>query len=330
MGDVILQRRQILAAALETTYATDAAPQHTNSFQAIRLIEPFNIDLGQEIVDVTGGNLSRGFGRPVGTVRPAGVSFKAMLVGLNSGVGSYTANQKPPLGDLFRSCGMFETFVSSDSTGRPVYRYAPSVDVGSDNSVTIVAHQDGYEHRLLGCRGNVNLIYGAASPVIAEFTFRGIVSTEAATTRTGNPTLPTNQPPRWIGSGSVYIESLSARIEALNFNTNYDVLEERASVAASGSGIVEVFLTNRQPGGSLDPEATLPGSYDAIGVWRSSSGGVLQLNVGNTQANRFTLTCSQVVYRKVTWGNKSGLSIFNVDYQATERNGTDEFQLEYN
>ena len=328
MPDVVLTRRQTLFGDVESPYATDANPQHTNSYQAVRLIEPFVLDLGQEIVDVTGGTLSRGFGRPVGTVRPAGVSFKAMLVGLESG--SYTTTRKPPLGQFLRAAGLFETFVSSDASGRPVYRYDPPTDVGSDVSLTIVAHQDGFEHRFLGCRGNVNLVYGAASPVVAEFTFRGILSTEAATTRTGNVSLNTQTPPRWIGSGSVFIESLSARIEALNFNTNYDVLEERASVAVSGSGIVEVFITNRQPGGSFDMEATLPGSYDAIGAWRSSSGGVLQLNVGNTQGNRFTLTCSQVVYRQVGWGDKQGLSIFNNDYQATERSGSDEVRLEFN
>src|SRR3990167_9159139 len=109
MADVFTTRRSILIAGLESIYAVDAAPQHTNSYQAVRLVEPFALDLTQETVDVTGGNLSRGFWRPVGTVRPAGITFKTYVHGLDSG--SYTSNQKPPIGDLLRSCGLFETFV---------------------------------------------------------------------------------------------------------------------------------------------------------------------------------------------------------------------------
>ena len=130
MPDIFTTRRQTLMAALESTYGVDAAPQHSNSFQAIRIMEPFALDLTQEIVDVTGGNLSRGTGRPVGTVRPAGVTFKTYVHGLDSG--SYTSNRKPPIADLLRSCGMYETFISSDANGRPVYNYDFASDVGSD------------------------------------------------------------------------------------------------------------------------------------------------------------------------------------------------------
>lgn len=327
MAEIFTTRRQLLLAGLESTYGVDAAPQHTNSFQAIRLMEPFALDLTQEMVDVTGGHLSRGAGRPIGTVRPAGVSFKAYVHGLDSG--SYTANRRPPLGDLLRSCGLFETFSSSDAAGKPVFDYNFASDVGSDLSVTIVAHIDGFEHRLVGCRGNVNLVFGAAKPVIAEFTMRGQLTTEAATNRTGTVALPTQIPPRWVGSGTFFVESLAANVENLNFNTNNTVFEERASNASSGSGIIAVWLTQRQPGGSFDPEMTTPSSYDWFGAWRSSSGSVMRLQTGTGQGNRFTLTASQAVYRNGGWGDKEGMGIFNAEYQAAERNGQDEARLSF-
>ena len=325
--DVFLMRRQILMAGLEATYGIDVVPTHTASYQAIKIMEPFAPDFGQENVEVSAGLLTRGFSRPIGTVRPAGLTFKTYVHGLDSG--SYTANRKPPIGDLLRACGAFESFVSSNADGRPEYQYAPAQDVGSDNSLTLVAHIDGYEHRMVGCRGNVNLIYGAAAPVTAEFTFRGQLTTEAATTRSSSVSLPTQIPPRWIGSGSIFIQSLAANVENLNFNTNNTVLEQRASAAASGSGIIAVLLTERAPGGSFDPEASQPTSFDFFGSWRSSSGAVLRLQAGTGQGNRFTLIASQTVLKQNAWGNKTGLAIFNADYQCYERGGDDEYRITF-
>ncbi len=323
--DVFLTRRQILITGLETTYGVDVAPQHTNSFQPIKIMEPFNPNFTQENVEISAGLLTRGMSRPIGTVRPAAISFKTYVHGLDAG--SYTANRKPPIGDLLRSCGMFETFTSSDATGKPIYQYAPGADVGSDQSVTIVAHIDGFEHRVIGCRGDVNFVYGAAAPVLAEFTFQGQLTTEASTARTGTPTLPTQIPPRWIGSGSIFIQSLTANVEKINFHTNNTILAQRASNAASGSGIIAVILTERKPGGSLDPEATT--SLDFFGTWRSTSGVNLRLQAGTSQGNRFTLVASQAVFKKMDWGDKTGLAIFNLDYQCYETAGNDEYLLQF-
>ena len=134
MPDANLHRRKILITAIESTYSTDAAPQATSSYQAIRLIDPFEVDIGTEMVEVQGGNLTRGMSRPIATVRPIAVTFRTYFVGLDAQ--SYTGNIKPPAGDLLRACGLFETFTSSDANGRPRYRYAPASDVGSDTSQT--------------------------------------------------------------------------------------------------------------------------------------------------------------------------------------------------
>ena len=315
-------------AAIESTYGTDAAPQASNSYQAIRMIDPFVLDLGQDVVEVQGGNLTRGRSRPIATVRPAGITFRTYVHGITSPTSGiiYSATAKPALGDLFRACGLFETFETAGYAGGR-YRYAPSADVGSDSSVTIVANQDGFEHRLLGCRGNVNLIYQASAPVVAEFNLRGILSTEASTTRSAPTGLPTIVPPRWVGSGSIFIESLSAVVENINFNTNNTVMEDRASVASSASGIAAVILTERAPGGSFDPEATDASTLNFFAQWRASSGGVLRVQTNVTTGNRFTLTASEAVFKKVAWGDKSGLALFSTDFEAYERAADDQFQI---
>lgn len=325
--NVFLSRRQLFLAAPESTYATDAAPQHTSSGHPYKIIDPIAIDLGQEHVEVTGGNLTRGFSRPIGTVRPAGVTMRTFVTGIDTS--TYTAAIKPPIANLLRACGLYETFVSSNADGDAEYQYAPAADVGSDSSVTIVAHQDGFEHRLVGCRGNVNFIFQAANPVIAEFNFRGQLTTEASTTR-GTPTgFVTIQPARWVDSGTFYMDSWTAHVENLNFNTNNQILEQRASIAASGSGILAVLITERSPGGSFDPEATEPSTFNFFSAWRNSSGSVMRLQAGTTKGNRFSIIASQSVLKQVGWGDNTGLSLFNTDYQAYERSGNDEYLLRF-
>ena len=325
MPDVLLNRRQILLTAVESVYGVDRAPQETNSYQAIRILEPMTIDLGQEHIEQTGGLNTLGFSRPFATVRPVGLSFRTFVQGLDSG--SYTTNRKPPVGDLLRSCGMMEVFVTSNAAGVPEYSYTPTGRVQSQTSQTFVAHVDGYEHRITGAMGNVNILLVAATPVIAEWNFRGVLTTEASTSR-GNPVgLPTGVPFRWIGSGSIYIESLSAIIENLNFNSGNRILEQRASLAPSGSGIIRVMITERAPGGSMDPEATQAGSMDFINLWRSTSGSAIRVQAGIAQSGRFTLVASQAVTKTLTRQDKEGLAVFGVDYQAYERSGDDEYRI---
>lgn len=324
--DVALNRRQILLSAVESSYGVDRAPQETTSYQAIRIIEPFALDLGQEVLEQTGGLNTLGFSRPFGTVRPVGISFKTFVQGVGT---SYTATVKPPLGDLLRGCGMLETFVTSNAQGRPGYSYKPLSRVQSQASVTFVAHVDGYEHRIVGAMGNVNFVGVAATPFVAEFNFRGQLSTEASTTR-GTPVgLPTATPARWVGSGSVFVQSLTAVIENLNMNTGNRIFEQRASNALSGSGIIKCLITERQPGGSIDPEATNAGSFDWVNVWRSSSGALLYAQAGVAQGECFSIVCSQAVFKTLARQDKSGLATFGVGWSGYEVAGDDDLELRF-
>lgn len=325
-GEVRLARKELILFKTETGYGVDAAPSEANSNQAVRLVDPFDMDMGQEWIEVQPGNNTRGFNRALPTVRPIGVTFRSYLVGANAG--SYSAAVKPPLADLFRACGLFETFISSNEFGRTEYRYAPAASVSSDLSGTIVAHHDGMDQRLVGARGNVNFLFSAAGPVIAEFNFRGILTTEAETAR-GTASFPEIIPPRWIDSGSILVTSFCLDAENLNLNTNNTLYEQRSPCAASGSGILQVIITERAPGGSFDPAATRTNTENTLAKWRSASESILHLNVGLDNGNRFQIVSSMMIYKSVGWGDKEGLSIFNTDYQVYQRAGNDEFMLRF-
>src|SRR5512135_3542054 len=152
--DLFLTRRQLLLTKQETTYGTDAAPNDASSGNALKLVAPFTLDLAEDLIETQGGNLSRGRSRPIPAIKRSGVTFRTYVQGIDTS--SFTASVKPPIADTLRACGLFEQFVSSGpdvAGGTPYYKYTPTNDVGSDTSITIVAHQDGFEHRLVGCRG---------------------------------------------------------------------------------------------------------------------------------------------------------------------------------
>jgi hypothetical protein len=330
-GSAFLNVKDLVLFKLETTYGLDSSPSEANSGNAIKLTEPPKIDVTQEFLEQNGGDGTRGFTTPIGTVRPTGVTFRSYVTGFsNSSPASYTASVKPPLADVFRACGMFETFITSNAAGNPEYQYNPSAAVDSDASATIVVNIDGIDTRMVGARGNCNLILSAAAPIIAEFTFRGQLTTEAQTIR-GQATVHQVIPPRWIDSGSIIVDSYRALMENFNLNTNNTILEERASQAASGSGIARILITDRAPGGSLDPDISNTTSFDVLGKWRSSSLATVQINVGLNQGNRVTINVSASVYKRLGWGDKSGLAIFNLDYQAYKQGtGNNEWRVSFN
>ena len=327
MPEIRLERKQLMLFKIESTYGTDAVPNEANSYEAIRIMEPFDMDMTQNFVEIQPGNNTMGFDRPIPTTRPIGVTFKTFVTGL--GADSYTAAKKPPIGDLLRVCGFQETFISSNANGQSEYQYNFATHPSSHLSGTAVPHHDGFDQRMLGTRGNVNFIYAAAAPVIAEFTLRGLLSTEAETAR-GTVNFPDIIPPRWIDSGSVLVDSSCLDIENLNLNTNFTVYEQPSACALSGSGILGILLTERAPGGSFDPVATRTNTANIIARWRSSSRSILNLNAGLDAGNRFSITGSFMAHKTVAWAAKSGLEIFNVGYQLYQAGaGNNEMRISF-
>src|SRR6516164_11278465 len=107
-GSAFLNVKDLVLFKLETTYGLDSSPSEANSGNAIKLTEPPKIDVTQEFLEQNGGDGTRGFTTPIGTVRPTGVTFRSYVTGFsNSSPASYTASVKPPLADVFRACGMF-------------------------------------------------------------------------------------------------------------------------------------------------------------------------------------------------------------------------------
>ena len=354
-----LTKRQLLLIAVESPYGLDAAPQETDLYQQMRLLEPFRLTLGEDFEELGGTGSARGFSEGRVTGWTAEVTFRALIGGVKGN--SYTAAVKPHLSAPLRACGCAERY---GSAGNGSYTYSPTIDPSSDESATIVAHQDGFDYRMVGCRGNANLTFVAGAPPVAEFSFRGILTTEATTTRSapvrrdppnygarlygaglygGN--FFTVRPPRWVGSGSVHVGSVEAfRIDNLSFGTANEIFEQRSALPTSGSGVVKYWVTGRAPGGSFDAALRKSGILYGSGVygagayvgndqaillsrWRTGSDSVLRVVARERAGNSITLTTSRAVFKTLDGKDRGGAHVFGIGFQAYRRGEADQFSV---
>ena len=329
MADLYLTRKQLLLVRLETTENVDATPNHTESGDALKLIDPWTLDIGQEFHEIT-GNINRSDDAPILGIREAGINFRTYLNGIDAL--QYTALRKPPVHAALQACGLHEVLETTWETGT-AYTYIPTVDISSDKSVTVVAHIDGYEHRITGCKGNVNFIFGANAPVIAEFTLNGRLTTQATTARAVPSGLTTVVPPKWIGPASTVIDSVSClNMESFNLNTNNTVEIERNVASTSDTGLRRVMITHRSPGGSMDPSAIDPGTHDVFDNFKLGTAARITLSVGSDVGNVVTLAISNAIYKSAGWDDKTGVGIWDVTYQAyqsTAAAGDENFKLSF-
>ena len=325
--------------AVESAYGLDAAPQEANSGQALRLLEPFRLRLGEDFEELGGTEQARGASEGRVTGWTAEISFRAVVTGVAGN--SYTATIRPPLTGAFRTCALREEYASAANGS---YAYSPTLDPSSDESATIVAHQDGVDYRMVGCVGNANVLLVAGAPPIAGFTYRGKLVTEATTTRSA-PTLPSVRAPRWVGSGSFYVGSFGAlRVDNLSFGTANELFEQRSALPTSGSGVVRYWITNRAPGGSFDAALRRPGGAYGVGVygaglypgndqailldrWRTGSESILRAVARERAGNSFTLTASRAMFKTLEGKDRGGAHVFGMGFQAYRRNEADQFAI---
>ena len=334
-----LTRKQVLLLAVESAYGLDAAPQETNSYQALRLLEPFRLRLEEGFEDLGSTGQARGPAGGVVTGWTAEVSFRALMTGVAGN--SYTASIRPPLGGALRTCCLREEYAQAANGS---YTYSPTLDPSSDESATIVANQDGRDYRIVGCVGNVNVMFVAGAPTIADFTYRGMLATEATTARSA-PSLPSVRAPRWVGSGSFYVGSLGAlRVDNLSLGTANEIFEQSSALPTSGSGVVKYWVTGRAPGGSFDAALRKPGGFYGAGLygvgvydgndqailldkWRTGSDSVLRVVARERAGNSITLTTSRAVFKTLYGKDRGGAHVFGIGFQAYRRGEADQFSL---
>jgi len=309
----MLTSREVILCKEESTYNTDAAP--TASADAILISNPSWANEGlrmieRDIVKSTLGKKKSIFG---GTLKT--VTFDVEIKG------SGTAGTAPDLGVLLEICGFTETVVAVTSV-----TYDPESAPASMKSGTLWYYQDGLIHKLTGCRGNVTCNLETGNVGMFSFTITGhsVAPVDGAIV---TPTVDATDPVAIVGT-SFTIDSYAATINSLAFDMSNTVSTPPDMNASDGFG--EIYIAQRDPNGTFDPEMELVATEDFYGNF--SSGAAMALTtgaIGATAGNIVTVTMPAVSYRDISPGDRDGIRTYELAYGAAESSGDDQVAIAF-
>jgi hypothetical protein len=106
-------------------------------------------------------------------------------------------------------------------------------------------------------------------------------------------------------------------------------IDLRDSVTAA-NGYYSALLSDRNPTGKLDPEATLVGTYDWYGKWKAGNAGALAMGpVGSVAFNRYSLAAPKCIYTGIGEGDRNGIATNDTSFQLAMNTGDDEISISF-
>lgn len=230
--------------------------------------------------------------------------------------GSGTAGVAPPWGKLLKACG----FAESISTGTSVTYSPASEDI---DSLTLELRMDGVVKRIWGARGNVRLTLEGGKPGLLNFEFTGIdseVEDDDLVSASYNATLP----PVFL-EASFVIDSYGALIERLEVNMNNE-LTLRPSVNTA-CGYSSVFISDRNPTATFDPEAVTVATKDFFSMWRTNAGVAMAATLGATAGNIIALSAPKTRLHEVRVDERAKIYTYPITALLAMNTGDDEFSI---
>lgn len=300
----ILVERTIALCALESTYGVDATPSPTANFIAVAdvNVRPQYTYFDPAAMD---GSLSPRMGN-VGGQRSIEVTFTHELQLDSSGTA-------PPCGPLIQACG----FRVSGGVFTPVSTGFPSA--------TIYVYFDGLLWKILGARGNMEIVCAAGDAVKLNFTMRGLYDdpTDEAlpaswTDAGGEPLMAMGGTFAW-GARNPCIETLS-----INMNNDLQVL----GCIGDSYGAREIAITNRNPEGSANPDMTTLSEMDWHTLMNTPTLSAVTYTMTDG-TNHCTLSIPKAQIMEIGTGTRSNIRTWEIPFKCVRNAGDDEVVLSF-
>lgn len=325
MSTPLLTRRRVIAAKIETTEGVGEAITAADAGLLVADVK-FDIDFKQNERNVVLDTLSN-LSPTIGT-RSVSITFKAELKGAGA---IYTPLVKPAIGIYLQACGMAETLDTTDPAA-PIVDYLPA-SYGIP-SLTIWVYEDGLVKKAAGCRGTFKISGKVGECVFADFTFTGVyVSTSDLPII--SPSFEASMPPVLMGTAittnlSPNETSFAPVAESFGFDIGNSV-NLRSSISAV-NGFTNAMITSRKPTGTINPEATLIATNDAITTWKNAKGFYIQIAAPPTPGFEFTsfaFLAQHCVLTKITSSDRNGIMVSDMAFNMAMGNGDDEFKITF-
>lgn len=302
--------KNAVLAKIEATYKTDPTP--TGVANAMRVsnlnLTPMN---GDTLVRDYVGPYFRNFANIV-----VNSHVKADFeVELQS---SGTLGTAPAFGPLLRACACGETVTASTKV-----EYAPVSTI--TDSVTMYFYKDGLVHKIVGMRGDAEVMLSAREVPTIKFSMTGIYAGPVdaalpAVTLTGfkNPVAAEKS----NTSGFTFLGT-SFPLESLSLKFGNEVFYRNLV------GAEEVIITDRKPTGEILIDAPTVATYDFFTAAANGTTGALAIQHGQTGTLISTIDVGVLQVLQPSYEDASGTLMLKVPFIALPSSGNDDFKLTF-
>lgn len=307
---VMLIKKSVLLAKIESTYDTDPTPGGTTDSLLVmdadikEIREPYERDVQWKFLDRLPAIEKESY---------VEVTFKMDVIASGS------LALAPRTGALLKACGLAETIQSGVSV-------TYTVSSSSHGSVTLYLYKDGRLHTITGARGTFKLNFTAGQPLIAEFTFRGryaaptVASLPATVTYETTSTLP----PVCKSSNFAYNSKTTLITNTVDFDSGIELVK-RPSL--NDANAVKGFeIVGFKPTCTIDPEAQVETSY-AFRTDMMSTQRALAVSAIRAAGNNVTLNIPKFNITKVEYDNREGILVEKIEGEASAASGNDAFNI---
>lgn len=306
----MLTTREAILLKIESTQGTDANP--SPSADAILVSELSWANEGLRMVQRQNVKPSIATDKQIfaGTLKR--ITFTAEIKG------SGTAGTAPEIGQALRACGLDETIVASTSV-----TYQP-VSNGHE-SATIYYYEDGRLRKVVGCMGTVTINAEAGAIGTAQFEFTGH---DAGFEDAAFPTVSYDStvPVPFINV-PFSVDSYDAVINSISLNAGNTISMPGNVRAADGFG--DVRISQRDPNGTIDPEAVTIVTKDFETAFKSGSLMAMTTgDVGSSAGNIWNLSAN-IAVRDITPGDREQIRTDDLTFGCHESSGDDEWNIAF-
>lgn len=317
---MILKEYTVLSAIIESTaYTAESFVASSSNYNVFNAEATLNADMKP---------------RPTGD----GFSKRPSTVGLQSGTVTFGldlhgdgSGSVPAWADMFfPCCGLVRDPLGANPT-RFVPRSRPPHEGGATDylvrTATLAVNEQGRQKLVRGCMGTAVLVFPTGQDCYIEFNFQGAwsgVSDQALPT----PSYPTELPLRYAAA-DILLGGETPCIQELRIDLGNNVALRPCQTASDGSGYRGAVVTDRNLGGSIDPEAELVADDDTFGDWINANPRAFTTSFkdDNDQVN---ISIPQFQFINIGNGDRGGIRVDPVSFEA-KRNAVvdDEFYIEF-
>lgn len=311
-------RRRVVAMKVEATYGTDVLA----TVAAADVLWGFNIRPASRIeaVEVLTQSGFLGRLRSISGREIFGVTFDMLVRGAGA---AYSATVVPDQDAPLRASGMQAT--GDFTLGAEKYTYVPRSS-GFESFSVAVLQENGPMVKGLGCFGNVAFRGRAGENVIATVTLAGVLAAEGALALVTKA--PTTLQAPVLKLAALQVDAANFAAKVANLVLDLGVVVNPIEDMNAASALAGVFIADRVPGGTFDPEIVAAATYDWFTKWKDKPAALdFSWQAGTVQYNRMLVSHPQITLHERGWGERDGYGAFEVAYRCHPSVGDDEVSL---